>query len=356
MRTCSNGHSNPDESNFCGDCGEYLAPAEQTREGEAFVEPDPVVEGGPGPTAEFGAVDRSVDQTTTPAAWYSDPLGRFDERYWDGFQWTARIRMGRSEGTDPMGIETEDRVAYDRAGRAPSEPPASDPLAPLTPSSANPSTAPPAPPAGFYPDPDGRFAERYWDGGEWTSQTRMGASVREEPLGDGPNPIPAEAKLPPSPEAWKTPAMPPSRSRAPLLLAVLAGVVLLVLVGAVVVALGSGGDGSHTIKGRLLLLGYESSDSTGGACYGVDGYDDLEGGAQVRVKNEDGKIIGTGALDEGRYTNSDDDVCRFIFDVPDVSEANVYTIEISRRGELSWPAAEMEEMDWTVSTTIGDFD
>lgn len=40
-----------------------------------------------------------------PAGWYTDPLSRFPERYWDGVQWTARIRSGASEATDPMSIE-----------------------------------------------------------------------------------------------------------------------------------------------------------------------------------------------------------------------------------------------------------
>ncbi len=41
--------------------------------------------------------------STTPASWFRDPVGRFDERYWDGSQWTARIRTGGNEGVDPMG-------------------------------------------------------------------------------------------------------------------------------------------------------------------------------------------------------------------------------------------------------------
>ena len=38
-----------------------------------------------------------------PQGWYPDPLGRFQQRYWDGDEWTARVRTGDVQQTDPMG-------------------------------------------------------------------------------------------------------------------------------------------------------------------------------------------------------------------------------------------------------------
>jgi hypothetical protein len=35
-----------------------------------------------------------------PAAWYPDPLGRYEYRYWDGRQWTADVsRQGQVESS-----------------------------------------------------------------------------------------------------------------------------------------------------------------------------------------------------------------------------------------------------------------
>ena len=36
--------------------------------------------------------------------WYPDPLGRFQERYWDGDEWTARVRTGDVQQVDPLGV------------------------------------------------------------------------------------------------------------------------------------------------------------------------------------------------------------------------------------------------------------
>jgi Protein of unknown function (DUF2510) len=46
-----------------------------------------------------------VNAVSPPPGWYADPLQRFEQRFWDGVQWTDRIRMGQSEGADPMGVE-----------------------------------------------------------------------------------------------------------------------------------------------------------------------------------------------------------------------------------------------------------
>ena len=38
--------------------------------------------------------------------WYPDPLGRFQQRYWDGDEWTARVRTGDVQQMDPLGTST----------------------------------------------------------------------------------------------------------------------------------------------------------------------------------------------------------------------------------------------------------
>jgi len=47
---------------------------------------------------------RSTDMTGTPAApaWYTDPTGRHQHRYWDGGQWTAWVADNGTQGQDPL--------------------------------------------------------------------------------------------------------------------------------------------------------------------------------------------------------------------------------------------------------------
>jgi hypothetical protein len=38
---------------------------------------------------------------TVPAGWYPDPSGRFEQRYWDGTQWTEHVARQGQQYTDP---------------------------------------------------------------------------------------------------------------------------------------------------------------------------------------------------------------------------------------------------------------
>jgi hypothetical protein len=39
----------------------------------------------------------------TPAGWYPDPTQRFEQRYWNGSQWTADVVRGGVQAIDPAG-------------------------------------------------------------------------------------------------------------------------------------------------------------------------------------------------------------------------------------------------------------
>ena len=43
----------------------------------------------------------SVGDAVAPAAWYPDPSGRYELRYWDGAQWTEHVARAGSQFTDP---------------------------------------------------------------------------------------------------------------------------------------------------------------------------------------------------------------------------------------------------------------
>jgi len=38
------------------------------------------------------------------AAWHTDPFGRHEARWWDGADWTEKVRDGGKAGIDPPGI------------------------------------------------------------------------------------------------------------------------------------------------------------------------------------------------------------------------------------------------------------
>ncbi len=43
---------------------------------------------------------------TQAAGWFSDPYGRFAQRYWDGTSWTQHVSNGSGQSVDPMGTST----------------------------------------------------------------------------------------------------------------------------------------------------------------------------------------------------------------------------------------------------------
>jgi Protein of unknown function (DUF2510) len=51
-------------------------------------------------TAPASAVPATTSGAA-PAAWYADPSGRFELRYWDGKEWTEHVARGGQQFTDP---------------------------------------------------------------------------------------------------------------------------------------------------------------------------------------------------------------------------------------------------------------
>ena len=55
----------------------------------------------------YGAAAASTSSTTStanpsvPAAWYKDPSGRYELRYWNGTAWTEHVARGGQQFTDP---------------------------------------------------------------------------------------------------------------------------------------------------------------------------------------------------------------------------------------------------------------
>jgi len=86
-----------------------------------------------------------------------------------------------------------------------------------------------------------------------------------------------------------------------------------------------------------------------GGCVTTGGYEDIKVGAQITVRDQTGTILGIGEL-EPIYT--DMFKCEFAFTI-DVPDATFYTIEMGRRGELTYSKQDLEQADWHVDSTIG---
>lgn len=107
----------------------------------------------------------------------------------------------------------------------------------------------------------------------------------------------------------------------------------------------------HDVTGTFDLVADEGA-VIGNTCTGEGGYDDIEEGAQIKVTNEDGTLIGTASL--GRGSRVEGRRCRFEWTASDLPDAAFYNFELGRRGELTYSKADMEAADWTVGMTLGE--
>jgi hypothetical protein len=99
------------------------------------------------------------------------------------------------------------------------------------------------------------------------------------------------------------------------------------------------------------------------SCSGTTGYTDITQGAQVRVRNEKGKVLGVGALGAGKPDPESVStfqgqellsVCKFAFAVKGVGDAKFYSVEVAHRGEITYSAKQLAKKHWKVALTLGD--
>jgi hypothetical protein len=114
---------------------------------------------------------------------------------------------------------------------------------------------------------------------------------------------------------------------------------------------GCGGAGTtQTITGTFTVKGYFPN-SFPGSCDLGSGYQDIEAGASVTVKDGAGSIIGVSNLESPTTANKFE--CVLPFSVT-VSDSEFYSIEVSRRGEVTYSRADLESQGWTVGLTLGN--
>lgn len=105
-----------------------------------------------------------------------------------------------------------------------------------------------------------------------------------------------------------------------------------------------------TLNGDFTL--FATTGGTATNCYGEGGYDDIKSGVSVTVSDGTGRLLATGNLGSGTRSASGGS-CSFSFRIPDIKQSDFYSIEVGRRGELSYSHAEMLASDWNVAFSLG---
>lgn len=113
------------------------------------------------------------------------------------------------------------------------------------------------------------------------------------------------------------------------------------------------------LKGTISVpSGLENRTDGGSGCLPTRGYEDVDYGTQVTIKDASGKIIATGELGYG--TKSGDRVpfnsgsafpCAFPFTASVPPGSDFYQIEVSSRGAVTFTSDELTSKD--VALTLG---
>ena len=143
-----------------------------------------------------------------------------------------------------------------------------------------------------------------------------------------------------------------SRGRPQVML--LAVVVLAVVAGGISITWLNSADLAprQSVSGTYLLIGSSpnSISVSGSGCSGSGGYSDIQTGTNVMLRDGDGKILATSSLGGGSKGTG---TCSFSFRFADVPEVSFYTVEVGRRGQLSYSLADLRSKDWTLLLTLG---
>jgi hypothetical protein len=89
----------------------------------------------------------------------------------------------------------------------------------------------------------------------------------------------------------------------------------------------------------------------GGPCKGLGPESDLLGGTPVVVKDEDGAVLATGALDIGKV--ADGSTCAFTFVVPSVPKNVMYRVDVGDRSLGAFSYDELAAQGWRVTLPVG---
>lgn len=140
--------------------------------------------------------------------------------------------------------------------------------------------------------------------------------------------------------------VPQKRKRPRWFLPVVIGAPVLVVLaaGSIVAAVAFSAPHAFTAKGSVLLAGAD--------CTSIPaGFDDINQGAGVTIKDPSGKVVAVGELGGGKDIG-DGLGCSFTFSVKDVpSGLGIYGVEVSHRGLLQYKEAVLKRDGAEMSLT-----
>jgi hypothetical protein len=111
----------------------------------------------------------------------------------------------------------------------------------------------------------------------------------------------------------------------------------------------AGGGRDLTVK--FALIDFDRGVSCAG---GTGGYSDVGPGMAVVVRDNDGRVIGTSALDPNGEA-VEDYACEWTAVVEDVPVGeDYYSVSVGRRGEQVYTGDQLDERDWEISLSLGD--
>lgn len=119
-------------------------------------------------------------------------------------------------------------------------------------------------------------------------------------------------------------------------------------------AVASASNQDPALTGELRLQHQDlflSHSPIGGPCKGLGPQGDLLGGTPVVLKDEDGAVLGTGALDIGKV--ADGSTCAFSFVVPSVPKNVMYRVDVGDRSLGAFSYDELAGQGWRVTLPVG---
>lgn len=138
------------------------------------------------------------------------------------------------------------------------------------------------------------------------------------------------------------------------------------VLAACALVVGCGGSSSpatseRTITGEVRLNNGDTVVRSDGECQGTGGFDDISAATQAVVKNDAGTIVGTTRMAAVPLVDPVDRRerylakrrCDYTFTVV-VPDSPFYSIEVGRRGALTYSRSELEDAGWAVEMSIGE--
>lgn len=107
----------------------------------------------------------------------------------------------------------------------------------------------------------------------------------------------------------------------------------------------------YQVKGSVTLIDSDISGSDDN-CYGAGGYEDIQAGMSVTIRDGQSNILATGHTENG-IQESSSVTCVFKFQVVNVPKSDFYSVEVGHRGQLNYSYEEIKKKNWEVSLSIG---